>query len=418
MQDKFNAVNRFYRQKSARKHIDNNHHVAIAIAIHNRSARARGTLPRNNGEGYLSSVDYELLLNCVYVKVLTYHTIISRVLKSRRTPIDALVYWYKLPPELFTISPDDFQSSHILNTTTLLNLTLMFKNFIPWRFQSKTNFLNQNSNFVFRKILKTIPIRCNPASDIQYISLVCHRDTNISILSIKSLLRFYNDIQIIIQDDGSLKKQDIENFKRHIPGIKILQRKDADYQLKEFGLDEELLQMRHQDVSFLKLIDVNVLFKGRRIVADSDILFLKKPTEIIDWIQSDQEKPFYHKVLDPHQIFETHLNTINRQLGTNITELDYCSGLIGFNDSIPIDKISHVTTTLQRISKVWGLEQIIYTLLLKEQSIMLDPELYLAILKEADTKLLNNACMLHFAWKLKHKGYLSKGNEIINSLTV
>jgi hypothetical protein len=231
-------------------------------------------------------------------------------------------------------------------------------------------------------------------------------------------LRFYNDIQIIIQDDGSLKKQDVENFKHHIPGIKILFRSDADNQLIEFGLDEELLQLRDQDVSFLKLIDVNVLFKGRRIVADSDILFLKKPTEIIDWIQSGQEKPFYHKVSDANKAFEAHLNTINLQLGTNITELDYCSGLIGFNDSISINKIIHVTTTLQQISKVWGLEQNIYALLLKEQSIKLDPELYSAITEEADTKLLNNACMLHFIGKLKHKGYLSKGNEIIDSLTV
>lgn len=294
----------------------------------------------------------------------------------------------------------------------------MLKNIIPWRFQSKTNFLNKYSNYFFRKILKTKPLPCNPASDVQYISLVCHRDTNICILAIKSLLRFYSDIQIIIQDDGSLRKQDVENFKHHIPGIKILYRSDADNQLKELGLDEELLQMRNQDVSFLKLIDVNALFKGRRIVADSDILFLKKPTEIIDWIQSDQEKPFYHKMPYANGIFQTHLDAINRQLGTNIVELDYCSGLIGFNESIPINKISHVTTILKQISKVWGLEQSIYALLLKEQSIMLDPKLYIAIKEEANAKLLNNACMLHFVGKMKHKNYLSKGNEIIDSLTM
>jgi hypothetical protein len=294
----------------------------------------------------------------------------------------------------------------------------MLKNIIPWRFQSKTNFMNKYSNYFFRKILKTRPLPCNPDSDVQYISLVCHRDTNICILAIKSLLRFYSDIQIIIQDDGSLRKQDIENFKYHIPGLKILNRSDADIQIIELGLDEELLQLRNQDVSFLKLIDVNVLFKGKRIVADSDILFLKKPTEVIDWIQSGQEKPFYHKMPYANGVFETHLNAINTQLGTNIAELDYCSGLIGFNESIPIYKISHVTTILTQISKVWGLEQNIYAFLLNEQSKMLDPNLYLAIKEEANTQLLNNACMLHFVGKLKHKNYLLKGNEIIDSLTV
>lgn len=292
----------------------------------------------------------------------------------------------------------------------------MFKKIIPWRFQSKINFLNQNSNFFFRKIHTTPPISCNPNSETQYISLVCHRDTNICILAIKSFLRFYNDIQIIIQDDGSLIKQDIKKFKHHIPGVKILYRSDADNQLKEFGLDEELLQMRTQDVSFLKLVDVNLLFKGKRIVADSDILFLKKPSEIIDWIRADEDKPFYHRVPYANKAFQAHLNTINRELCTNITELDYCSGLIGFHHSIPIDKIIHVATTLKKFSKVWGLEQNIYAFLLKEQSLMLDPELYIAITEKIGNAILNNACMLHFIGKLKHKSYLLKGKKIIDSL--
>jgi transposase-like protein len=36
-----------------------------------------------------------------------------------RTPFDALVCWYKLSPDLFKISPDEFKSIHVPNTTTL-----------------------------------------------------------------------------------------------------------------------------------------------------------------------------------------------------------------------------------------------------------------------------------------------------------
>lgn len=293
------------------------------------------------------------------------------------------------------------------------NLKLVSK--LPWRFQSKTNFLNEHSNFIFRKILKTKPLDCNPSSDVNYLTLVCHRDVNICILAIKSFLRFYNSIRITLQDDGSLTTEDIAKFKYHIPGIDILLRSDADKKINS-QLTSELFEMRKKDVSFLKLIDVNLLFAGRRIVADSDILFLKQPTEVIDWIETKHAKPFYHRVSNANKAFETQLQLINSQLGTAIKELDYCSGFIGFNESQPVDQINHITQTLNKISQVWGLEQNIYAFLLKEQSMLLNPLKYLAIIDIADPKSLENACMLHYVGKLKHNNYLTDGETVINDL--
>ncbi|MDO8938530.1 MAG: hypothetical protein Q7U98_05180 [Methylicorpusculum sp.] len=290
-----------------------------------------------------------------------------------------------------------------------------FHSKLPWRFQSKTNFLNEHSNFIFRHILKTNPVACNPASDVNYLTLVCHRDVNICILAIKSFLRFYNSIRITLQDDGSLTTQDIAKFKHHIPGIDILLRQDADKRINS-QLNNELFEMRKKDVSFLKLIDVNLLFEGRRIVADSDILFLKQPTEVIDWIETKHSKPFYHQVSNANKAFEAQLPLLNSQLGTALKEIDYCSGFIGFNESQPLDHIIHITQVLNKISQVWGLEQNIYAFLLKERSTLLNPLKYLAIKDSTDPKSLENACMLHYVGKLKHTNYLTDAKTVINSL--
>ncbi|MBN1378515.1 MAG: hypothetical protein JXA04_04710 [Gammaproteobacteria bacterium] len=286
---------------------------------------------------------------------------------------------------------------------------------IPWRFRSKTNFLNEHSNFIFRKILKTRPLPCKPTSDVNYISLVCHRDVNICLLAVKSFLRFYDNVRVTLQDDGSLTPGDITKFEHHIPGVAVLSRSDADKKIERL-LNQELFDMRSHDVSFLKLLDVNLLFDGRKIVADSDILFLRRPTEIIDWIETKNAPPFYHQVLNANKAFEAQLQRINHRLGTTLTELDYCSGFIGFNDSFSVEEMTRVARVLNNISKVWGLEQNIYALLLKERSSMLNPSRYTAIIEKTAPALVENACMIHFVGKLKHKQYVKHGIEIIANL--
>ncbi|PPD22116.1 MAG: hypothetical protein CTY23_03420 [Methylomonas sp.] len=167
----------------------------------------------------------------------------------------------------------------------------------------------------------------------------------------------------------------------------------------------------------LKLIDSNILFNKKRIVADSDIIFMKKPDEIIDWLRIKKPtQSFYHEVNEANKLFANKINFINSQLGTNIQKLDYCSGLIGFNKSIPIDEIEKTFKCLSSISNVWGLEQNIFAFLLKEKSMKLPPQHYLAIIKETASDILREAKMIHFVGKFKHKQYLNCGNLVISEL--
>lgn len=288
--------------------------------------------------------------------------------------------------------------------------------YIPWRFQSKTNFMNSYSNFIFRKLLNTSPIPCVPDSDCIYSTVTCHRDVTIAILAIKSFLRFFNQVSVAIQDDGSLTGKDKNLFEKHIPGCLIYSRETTDKFIKPL-ISDDLFAARKKDPSMLKLIDTNILFDKKKIVADSDILFLKKPDEIIDWICEKQPaKPFYHKVNEANKVFEDQLGIINAQLSTNIDKLDYCSGFIGFNDQISIEKIEKTFKCLSKVSNVWGLEQNIYAFLLKEQSIALSPEHYVAITQKSEQELFPVAKMMHFGGKFKHKQYLIYGNIIISDL--
>lgn len=288
--------------------------------------------------------------------------------------------------------------------------------YIPWRLQNKTNFLNSYSNFIFRKALKTKSISCNPNSDCVYITLTCHRDVVICILAIKSFLRFFSNIDVAIQDDGSLTEKDRNLLQKHIIGCQIHLREETDNIVKS-KISNNLFTARSKDPSMLKLIDSNLLFDKKRIIADSDILFLKKPDEIIDWICSKEEvKPFYHQVKGVNMAFNRDIETLNLLLNTNIDKLDYCSGFIGFSNCIPIENITKTFEHLSKTSTVWGLEQNIFAFLLKEKSTKLNPDHYLAISEETDPKICMKAKMIHFIGKFKHKQYFKYGNSIINDL--
>ncbi|HBA65910.1 MAG TPA: hypothetical protein DCZ48_06990 [Methylococcaceae bacterium] len=293
----------------------------------------------------------------------------------------------------------------------------LLKKHLPWRFQNKVNFLNAHSNFIFKAILDTPPIPCNINAEVSYISLLCHRDVNIGLMAMKSFLRFCNNVRIIVQDDGSLSEQDKIRLAKHIPGMLFIDRTEADQRLSG-KISNRLHEARQKDPSFLKLVDVNLLFQGPKIVADSDILFLKRPNEIIDWINisENNRKPFFHEVNDANKVFEKNLDRINQMLHTRIEKLDYCSGFIGLDQSIIPQDIENIFSILSEFSQVWGLEQNIYAFLLKERSFKLPPDRYLAILEEDQRNIVNNANMIHFVGKLKHKNYYRKGRAVIASL--
>src|SRR5674476_403875 len=77
-------------------------------------------------------------------------------------------------------------------------------------------------------------------------SLVCHRHMYNYILAIKSFLRFYNDVTVIVHDDGSLTKKDKRTIRKHISNIHIIDRDYADVKLNKI-LDQYPNCRRYRD---------------------------------------------------------------------------------------------------------------------------------------------------------------------------
>ena len=303
--------------------------------------------------------------------------------------------------------------------------------------------MKNRTNYFFREILKTPPLKCNPRASTSYICLVCHRDINIFLLAVKSFLRFYNNIRVIILDGGLINSDHIA-IKKHINGALIYKRTFLDKLVNKKVKSKLLKYLRKKDISQLKLIDANLLVKGKKIIVDSDILFLKKPTEVINWIKNEKKKAFHH-YRRPSEILEEpndwlqlaggdtskvyikyyflkNLKEINRKLNTSIKYFDYCSGLIGYNRDFSMMEIEKVEKVLLSVvpkiyKHLWGIEQATHEFLLNESSKKLNYKKYFAVCDFGPTKNeIKSARFIHFIGKLKHKEYLLLGKKIIKEL--
>jgi hypothetical protein len=148
----------------------------------------------------------------------------------------------------------------------------------PWRFYR-----------TFKAVASTIPLKCNPASHTEVHTLTCHDHVFMYITAIKSLLRFVSDLAVVVHDDGTLTAQDVLKLKHHIVGIKIIRRAEADEIVKKhLATHPKTATYRAAVVNSLELTDHALLAtRDKVIITNSDILFLRRPDQVIRWIEAD-----------------------------------------------------------------------------------------------------------------------------------
>ncbi len=297
------------------------------------------------------------------------------------------------------------------------------KNLIPWSLRGIGPFLNTYGDaFFFKSIQKTKPIAVNPDASTAIHSAVPHRYLNAYLFAIKSFLRFYNDVAVIVHDDGSLKTQDYEIIQHHIPNSKIISRQYADQTFQNKINDPFLNKVRSSYTSYLKLFDSTLFSEDKRIIIlDTDTLFLKRPDYIIDWCKSGGQ-PWFHrspkgtwknksaKISEHARLQDVHIQTlisenldeINTQLNAQYTlEQGFCSGFIGYSaDTINFDELKKLFQLLhsQFGDKIflWGAEQTVHGMILcgkQAQGLPVD-EYFVFTQGNADTA--DNGTFVHF----------------------
>ncbi|MFZ4115980.1 MAG: hypothetical protein ACOYK6_04545 [Chthoniobacterales bacterium] len=102
---------------------------------------------------------------------------------------------------------------------------------------------------------------------------------------------------LFIHEDGSVDEKARHRMERVLPGVRFIARKEAEERVQEALIDYPVCwKHRAKHNLFLKFFDVPVFAPSTRFIfLDSDVLFFKKPEEILAWADSDNEEFFYNE---------------------------------------------------------------------------------------------------------------------------
>ena len=151
---------------------------------------------------------------------------------------------------------------------------------------------NKNSDLLIRmhkEIRNTPRLPCNPNATCELHTLTAHHHLDMYLTALKSLLIHFSDIAVVTHDDGSLTDEDKALLITHVNGIKIIDKAAADEKMTAILADyPHCRALRTRIVNSLELLDNIVLAKTEKTInMNSDVLFFKRPDELISWIEGD-----------------------------------------------------------------------------------------------------------------------------------
>ena len=143
--------------------------------------------------------------------------------------------------------------------------------------------------FIFSKIRGTPAVTVAHDSDTEVHTLCGHANVDLYLVAIKSFLRFKPPVAVVLHDDGSLQEADKKLLQAHIVGIRIVSPDEAKQVL------EPTLQARPCCQQYRALVpiaaqvfDYVALAKRERIISlDADTIFLRRPDEIMQWLEQN-----------------------------------------------------------------------------------------------------------------------------------
>lgn len=321
----------------------------------------------------------------------------------------------------------------------------------PWLMDRVSRLLNKRGDkLLFGKVASTRPLACNPSASTGVHSAVPHKYVYAYLTAIKSLLRYEADLAVYVHDDGSLMDQDKQLIRQHVPGAKIVDRAWADREFAERVNDDFLLKVRSSYTSYLKLFDPTLVSPHERIlVVDTDVLFLKRPLEILGWARSggapwyhrsgpwkkplnsasDQKQPTPGPEAPPakkhiQQLVVESIPSINSVLGTQYAfEHGFNSGLIGY-DRGQVDYtqlknlLSHLYEKFGDMIFRWGAEQTMHGLTLcgaGAQALSMDEY---TVYTGFNSDKARSATFVHFIGEFRYQQmlYPELGRTVIRSL--
>jgi hypothetical protein len=275
-----------------------------------------------------------------------------------------------------------------------------------------------------RGIYGTPPLPCDPTADCTIHTMLSHADLLMYLLAIKSFLRFRPAARVVVHSDGSLTHGDEAVLNHHVPNLQIVATRDADDRA-ERQLNPFLREWRARDASWRRVIDTELWCETpRRLIIDADILTLRQPTAVLQWIAgSGRGRPLLFGAPEGppsgpitagrgrrhiQTVFREQLATVATQLGRPAEFFQGAtSGYYGCERDVSVPAIEAVIRAALAAGipmHEWGGEQCLVVYLLSTAApIRLDPRHYVNFAPEVIERL-NEVAVVHFYGTFRYYG--------------
>jgi len=204
------------------------------------------------------------------------------------------------------------------------------------------------------------------------------------------LYSFYKNLgfnlQTVIIDDGSIDDELNRQIKMQVPFVTIIKADEARTGTDTFFTAEKypvLHSLANKYVVFKKLFHARALVPGTVLVLDADMLFYKKPGELIEWMNTPA-KPVY--MYDKFSIYGNDPETLLQKLSI---KHNLNTGIIGMdNNDFDFEKLERLAKEYLQASEFnYLMEQALYAMYLNDmETWCLSPEDYEILPSKAEAK--------------------------------
>jgi hypothetical protein len=220
------------------------------------------------------------------------------------------------------------------------------------------------------------PVRPEPTPGCAEVhSLVCHAHLKLYLFAVKSLLRYERAVRVVVHDDGSLTEDDLALLARHVEGVTVIRREEADRRVAERLRDyPHCRRYRDSFVNAKQIFDYALLSGSRRLIGlDSDVLFLKPPRQVVEWLRGGEE------ILFGYETQPWGSDQIEKRIGRDIAFVPHVNigFLCYFGDVLDLDVVEECLSRCESFD--WWTGQMLFPILLarsRYEARPLDPRAY------------------------------------------
>jgi hypothetical protein len=213
-------------------------------------------------------------------------------------------------------------------------------------------------------LVKNVPAQTFPPCSLPVHLLLSRDSLLMGLWAVRSFQHFTERCwKVIFHDDGSLRDQDEALLQKHFPLAVVWRRADADRKMEAaLAKYPNCLQIRRSQVFSLKLFDPFFASEEDRLmVLDSDVLFFKKPAEILEWAGMDQPGFVFNS--DFQSAYGISNKNIEARFGMSLREKINSGLALIPRAGISLDLVEDFLKEFPKVADHYWMEQTVYALL-------------------------------------------------------